>query len=150
MTLRNILDKDIIELDLKAKTKDDVIRQLSLRLLETGYIDDIDTFIKDIYLRESEGITGMGNQIAIPHGKSSAVRKIGIAIGRTKKAVKWESYDDKPVNLIFLFCVSDDNDFATNHMKLLAELAGKLGNDERTLKLQKAKTKNTLLDLLCD
>ena len=82
-----------------------------------------------------------------PHGKSHAVKKIGIAIGRCENEIEWESYDDEPINLVFLFCVSDDADFASNHMMLLAELAGKLGNDERVEKLQKVSTKQELIDL---
>ena len=79
--------------------------------------------------------------------KSHAVKKIGIAIGRCENEIEWESYDDEPINLVFLFCVSDDADFASNHMMLLAELAGKLGNDERVEKLQKVTTKQELIDL---
>ena len=147
MALAEILDEKIIDLHLKSRTKDEVLHDLSKHLLEAGYITDIEEFVKDIYVREAEGITGMGNHIAIPHGKSHVVNKIGIAIGRCDNEVEWESYDDQPINLVFLFCVSDNADFAKNHMMLLAELAGKLGNDERVEKLQKVTTKQELLDL---
>ena len=146
MALEEILNEDIIDLNLKAATKDEVLHELAGKLKDAAYIDDVEGFVKDIYVRESEGITGMGNHIAIPHGKSSS-----IAIGRTDKEVEWESYDGQPVNLIFLFCVSDNGDFAKNHMMLLAELAGKLGNDVRVKKLQEAQSKKELLHaLLCD
>lgn len=151
MALEEILNEDIIDLNLKASTKDEVLHELAGKLKSASYIDDVESFVQDIYVRESEGITGMGNHIAIPHGKSSSVTKIGIAIGRTEKEIEWESYDGQPVNLIFLFCVSDNEDFAKNHMMLLAELAGKLGNDQRVKKLQEANSKKELLDaLLCD
>ena len=108
-----------------------------------------------IYVREAEGPTGMGSSISIPHGKSEAVKKIGICIGKTKNDIKWETamtdsgFQD--TRLIFLFCVSDNGDFAKNHMMLLAELAGKLGNDVRVKKLQEAQSKEELLHaLLCD
>ena len=150
MALQDIINENIIDLNLKGKKKDEILRELSQQLLKAGYIDNIENFIADIYLREKEGITGMGNHIAIPHGKSSSVKKIGIAIGRTKHGIEWESYDDKPVNLIFLFCVSDDSNFATNHLRLLAELAGKLGSDERVAKLLKARSKENLIEILCN
>lgn len=152
MELREILDEKIIDLKLEGKTKDEVLRNLSKRLLNEGYIDDVDQFVSDIYVREAEGPTGMGHKISIPHGKSKAVKKIGIAIGRCAEDVKWEScmsedgYQD--TNIIFLFCVSDDNNFAENHMKLLAELAGKLGNDNRVRKLQEVQTKAELIDVI--
>ena len=150
MGLKKILNENIIDLDLKGSTKDEILRELSAKLYKENYIDDIEQFLKDIYVREAEGVTGMGNHIAIPHGKSDSVKKIGIAIGRSRKEIPWESYDDEPVNLFFLFCVSNDSDFATNHMKLLAELAGKLGNDTRVEKLKVVQTKEELVDLLCD
>ncbi len=148
MGLRDILNEEIIDLNLKGTTKDEVLHELAGHLKTAGYIADVEEFVKDIYVREAEGITGMGNHIAIPHGKSSSVTRIGIAIGRTRNEIEWESYDEQPVNLIFLFCVSDDSDFAKNHMMLLAELAGKLGNDARVEKLQKVETKEELLEVL--
>lgn len=150
MALIEILNEKIIDLDLKGTTKDEIIRELSSKLLEEKYISDIEQFIKDIYVREAEGITGMGNHIAIPHGKSNAVEKIGIAIGKTKHDIEWESYDDQPVNLFFLFCVSNDENFAKNHMLLLAELAGKLGNDKRVEELLSVSSKSELIRLICE
>lgn len=147
MELKDILNEEIIDLNLKGTTKDEILHELSQRLFDAGYISDIEQFVKDIYVREAEGITGMGNHIAIPHGKSSVVKKIGIAIGRCENEVEWESYDDQPINLVFLFCVSDDANFASNHMKLLAELAGKLGNDKRVEQLKTVSTKKDIIDL---
>lgn len=150
MDLREILNEKIINLDLQGTTKDEIIRELAQGLLDVGYINDLEQFVKDIYVREAEGITGMGDHIAIPHGKSKAVLINGIAIGRTKNEIEWESYDDQPINLVFLFCVSDDASFAQNHMMYLAELAGKLGNEERVKKLQTVTSKEELIHILCD
>lgn len=152
MTLVDILDERIIDLEVEGTTKDEVLHNLSQKLLEAGYINDVEQFVSDIYIREKEGPTGMGNYISIPHGKSKAVTKIGIAIGRCKQFVKWESSMSEDgfqdTNMIFLFCVSDDADFAANHMMLLAELAGKLGNAYRLEKLQDVKSKKELIDAI--
>lgn len=150
MALVDILNEKIIDLDIEAENKDEALHHLSKLLKEQNYIDDIDIFVKDIYERESEGKTGIGNSIAIPHGKSSSVKNIGIAIGRTKNPIDWESIDDKPISLIFLFCVSDNNDYARNHLLLLAEIAGKLGNDEQVEKLRKATNKEEIVSILCE
>ena len=107
MELSEVLHEDIISLDVKGTTKDEVLHELAQLLLDGGYISDIDQFVKDIYVRESMGITGAGNHVAIPHGKSGAVLQNTIAIGRSDHMVEWESYDDEPVNLFFLFCVSE-------------------------------------------
>lgn len=152
MALIDILDEKIIDLEVEGNTKDEVLRNLSKSLLKAGYIDDLDQFVSDIYIREAEGPTGMGNHISIPHGKSDSVKKIGIAIGRTKNMIKWESSMSndgfQETNILFLFCVSNDHDFAANHMMLLAELAGKLGNDARVEKLQYIQTKKELIDTI--
>ena len=70
MAVKEILDKRVIDLDMNAKTKDEVIRHLAGLLHEAGYVDNLEGYIKDVYLRESEGITGIGGHVAIPHGKS--------------------------------------------------------------------------------
>ncbi len=150
MDLREVLNKDIIDLDINVKSKDEALQYMSEMLYNAGYIKDVADFKRDIYIREEEGITGIGNGIAIPHGKSDTVKQIGISIGRTKKPIEWESLDENPVDLIFLFCVSDDNDYADNHLKLLAKIAGKLGNDKIVEALTKVKDKEALISLLVD
>ena len=79
----------------------------------------------------------------------------GIMIGKTVNPIRWESSmsDDgfQDTHLIFLFCVSADKEFARNHMMLLSELAGKLGNDVRVTKLSQAQTKEEIKNLiLCE
>ena len=155
MPLNDILNADIIDLNVEGQTKDEVLRYMANVLLKNGYINDVDVFVKDIYEREAEGPTGMGSNISIPHGKSNSVTRNGIMIGKTLNPIRWESSmsDDgfQDTHLIFLFCVSADAEFARNHMMLLSELAGKLGNDVRVTKLAGASTKEEIMDLLlCD
>ena len=153
MPLIDILNEEIIDLAVEGNSKDEVLRYLANDLLKAGYIDDVDQFVSDIYLREAEGPTGMGSHISIPHGKSFSVRRNGIAIGRTLNPIRWESgmSDDgyQDTRLIFLFCVSADEEFARNHMLLLSELAGKLGNDARVARLSEATSKQEVIDLIC-
>ncbi|MBQ6560352.1 MAG: PTS sugar transporter subunit IIA [Erysipelotrichaceae bacterium] len=155
MPLNDILNADIIDLNVEGITKDEVLRNMAKTLLENGYINDTELFVKDIYEREAEGPTGMGAGISIPHGKSTSVTRNGIMIGKTVNPIRWESSmsDDgyQDTHLIFLFCVSADEEFARNHMMLLSELAGKLGNDVRVTKLSGAQSKEEILDLiLCE
>lgn len=145
MAVKEILDKQVIDLDMTAKNKEEVIRHLSGLLKQAGYIEDQEGYIKDVYLREAEGITGIGNHVAIPHGKSDYVDHVGIAVGRTRQMVEWESYDGEPVDLFFLFAVPSDPEGAKDHLRLIAELAGKLGNDQIMGKLQTAKSYDDLL-----
>lgn len=152
MPLNDILNADIIDLNVEGNTKDEVLHYMANVLYKNGYINDTDVFVKDIYEREAEGPTGMGAGISIPHGKSNSVLRNGIMIGKTINPIRWESSmsDDgfQDTHLIFLFCVSADAEFAKNHMMLLSELAGKLGNDIRVTKLSLAKTKEEIMDLI--
>ncbi|MDD7281740.1 PTS sugar transporter subunit IIA [Floccifex sp.] len=140
MDLKDVLDERIMDLNMDSRNKDEAIRHLSNLLKEANYIDDVEEFVKDIYLRESEGVTGIGNFVAIPHGKSDSVTQVGIAIGKLNSEIEWETLDGQGVKLIFLFAVSNDHEYARNHMKLLAQIAGKLGNDENIEKLLAAST----------
>ncbi len=145
MAVKEILDRRVIDLDMTAANKDEVIRYLAGLLKTAGYIDDLEGYIRDVYLRESEGITGIGGHVAIPHGKSDSVERVGIAVGRTRSMIEWESYDGEKSDLFFLFAVPSDPEGARDHLKLIAELAGKLGNDQTMEKLQSAKSYEDLL-----
>ncbi|MDK4468218.1 fructose PTS transporter subunit IIA [Enterococcus hirae] len=134
-----IIDPNNIKTNLVGETKDEVLKELATVLLQNHYITDVDGFMADIYAREEEGQTGIGNYIAIPHGKSPYVDRIGVAIGVTENEIPWESLDDKGVKGIILFAVGDDNEGAQEHLKLLSLFARKLGNDEVIEQLIQAK-----------
>ena len=86
-------------------------------------------FLDDVYLRESEGITGIGNGIAIPHGKSKSVKKTTVAIAVLKNEIDWETLDEKGVKVVILFAVQD-TDATTTHILLLQQVAILLANDD--------------------
>jgi len=149
MSFVNIFDKKVVDLNMKSMSKDGAIRHLSDLLKEAGYIADVEEFVADIYLREKDGITGIGEGVAIPHGKSDSVTKIGIAVGRCEDGIEWESLDGKPVRLIFLFAVSKDQ-YNMSHLKLLGELAGRLGRGRTIINLNKVCTYDELITALSD
>lgn len=115
---------------MKVDSKEEALNVLCQELLDNGYISDIEGFKEDVYAREKEGKTGIGNFIAIPHGKSAHVDNIGVAIGINETEIPWESLDDRGVKGIILFAVGNDNEDANQHLKLLSLFARKLGNDE--------------------
>ena len=140
MYIRNVLDERVIDLNMTAENKKEAIWHLAQKLKDAGYIADVDAYVEDIYLRESQGQTGIGNYVAIPHGKSDSVTQVGIAIGKVEKEIEWETLDGKGVKLIFLFAVGNDNENARTHLRLLAEVARTLGNDEAVEALLAAET----------
>lgn len=130
MEVKEILDVNLIKSDMKVDSKEEALNLLCQELLNNGYISDIEGFKEDVYAREKEGKTGIGNFIAIPHGKSAHVDNIGVAIGINETEIPWESLDDRGVKGIILFAVGNDNEDANQHLKLLSLFARKLGNDE--------------------
>lgn len=96
------------------------------------------------------GQTGIGNYIAIPHGNSDAVQKIGVAIGITQQEIPWETLDGKGVKGIILFAVGKENDGAQTHLKLLSLFARKLGNDEVIEKMLQSKNAEDVKEALCN
>lgn len=149
MSVLDVLDRRVVDLKMKAKDKDEAIRHLSGLLKEAGYIEDVHEFVADIYERENEGITGIGEHIAIPHGKSQSVRNIGIAVGKLDEMIEWESLDNQPVDLIFLFAVSKSQ-YDTSHLRLLGDLAGRLGRNNTIKRLREMGTFEDLLDAFGD
>lgn len=149
MSVLDVLDKRVVDLNMRVKNKDEAIKHLSGLLKEAGYIDNISEFVENIYERESEGITGIGEHIAIPHGKSDSVKNIGIAIGKLENMIEWESLDDKPVDIIFLFAVSK-NLYNSQHLKLLGDLAGRLGRNNTISKLRELQSFEDLLEAFGD
>ena len=139
INLEQVLDEEIMGVQLPGNSKEDTIHYLAKLLLDKGYIKEIDGFVKDIYYRESLGKTGIGNFIAIPHGQSENVITNGIAIGEFKNEIPWETLDEKPVRIVCLFCVKAGDGGENEHLRMLAALAGKLGNDEVVAQLLNAK-----------
>lgn len=145
MNVNEILDLNTIKVNLDARDKEEALNELVDVLLTEEYITNKEQFLSDIYAREAEGQTGIGNYIAIPHGKSSAASKVGVAIGLLKEEIEWETLDDNGVKVIILFCVGDDTDGATNHLRLLSMFARKLGNDDVVESVLKAKSANDII-----
>ena len=131
MDIKSVLDERIICTELDAVDKEDALKKMIKMLLDAGYIDDV-------LLRESQGITGIGNYIAIPHGKSSSVSKVGISIAKLNNEIQWETNDGKGVKVIFLFAVGDDSENSLEHLKLLAQVAGRIASDEAVEQLLNA------------
>lgn len=139
MTVSDVLRNDRIELNLKSDTKEGALKELTELLYKSGALTDKEAFLNDVLERESISTTGIGNGIAIPHGKSANVLETTAAIGRCNKPLEWESMDDKPVNFIVLLAVNE-NDRTGVHVKLLSQMARKLASEETCKRLVDAKT----------
>lgn len=123
-----------IKLNMTARTKEEVIEELTDLLIQDGAVTNKEDFIRDVWLREELGSTGFENHIAIPHGKSSGVSRTALAIGRTQHAIPWETMDGSDVRCVFLFavCLVDQN---ATHIRLLAQVSGSLADEDIIAKL---------------
>ncbi|WP_125571177.1 PTS sugar transporter subunit IIA [Lacticaseibacillus songhuajiangensis] len=143
----SVVTKDLITLDLQATDKLGVIEELTDLLVAHGDVSDRQGFIDDVIKREGEGFTGLGQGVAIPHGKSKAVANTTIAIGLSKHPIPWETLDGEPITVIILFAVRD-TDANTLHIKLLQKVAILLSDDEFIGALHEIQSKDELIALL--
>jgi fructose PTS system EIIA component len=147
MDFSTVLRPQIINLDMDATNKEDALQQLSELLLKDGAILSKQDYIESVYQREKEGPTGMGNSIAIPHGKSDCIVKTSVAFARLKNPIGWETLDGAPVKMVFLFAVPDNNR-NIDHLKLLSQLAATLAHDETMKLLNTAGTPAKVIEIL--
>jgi PTS system fructose-specific IIA component len=146
MDITNILNMNRIIMDMQATNKTEAIEELTNVLLKDGAISCRETFIQDVWQRESKGSTGFENHIAIPHGKSSAVINTTLAIGRTRYDLPWETLDGSNVRCIILFAVrlEDQN---TTHIRLLSQIAGALADEAIVEQLLEASSPQKIIQL---
>lgn len=127
--LTDILTKDLIILDLESDSKDSAMDELVDALATHGTVTSRSEFKKAILEREAESTTGIGMNIAIPHGKSTAVSEPCVVFGRKKVGVDWDSLDGSPAKLIFMIAVPAENQNDA-HLKILQMLSRRLMDDD--------------------
>lgn len=133
-----MLDKKLMNLDLKAKDKTSVIEELVDMLVKEGYALSKETVLKAVMEREATASTGVGMGIAIPHGKSNGVTKPSIVFGKSKAGIDFESLDEQPSYMFFLITVPEDS--ASEHLKALSQLSRRLMNKDVRKQLMEAET----------
>ena len=126
MKLMDFLIPDAIEPDMKSTTKIDAIKELVALLKKAGAIAEEDSVAKVVLEREELGTTGIGEGIAVPHGKSGAVNRLVAAFGKSEKGIDFASVDKQPVHLLFLLIAPSDS--AGPHLMALARISRLLKN----------------------
>lgn len=143
--IRSVTNESLIKLDLKGKTKEESIDELIELLYLNGSINDRLAFKQDVLLREEEGMTGIGDGIAIPHGKSDSVIHTSMAIGVSDHDIEWGSLDDKPVTLIIMLAIKSYD--KTAHIRLLSRVASSLCEDEVIKAIKESKDKSQIIEI---
>ncbi len=147
MELKEIIESDNIDLNFKAKDKKDALKKLADLVCKNRNIKS-DEIFKVLMDREDLGSTGIGNGIAIPHGKFDIERNLIGAIAISKDGVEFDSIDKKPVNIFFVFISSPS---ATSlHLKILAKVSKLLMDEKVRENIINSKTKEELKNILSD
>ncbi|SIS80459.1 PTS sugar transporter subunit IIA [Alicyclobacillus vulcanalis] len=141
-----LTQNDVCFLDESVTTQSDVIRRMVELASEAGYVEDVKRAIQAVEEREREGTTGFGKGIAIPHGKSSAIRRAALLFAKLAKPVDWNSLDGGPVDMVFLILVPEGAH--SDHLRLLSQLARKLMHDEFVVALREAQSADTLVEVI--
>lgn len=146
MRITDLLDKRSVCLDGTPTSKNEALDQVIALMVKSGNIRDEETYKRQVYLREEEGTTGIGDGIAIPHGKSDAVKRPGLAAMVVKEGVDFDSLDGEPVNLIFLIAAPNTKDNV--HLDVLSKLSMLLMNEEFVENLKKANTIEEFIQII--
>ena len=144
--LKDVISLDCINIDLKGQTKSEIIDEMVDILYNNGKLNDREEYKKEILKRESQSSTGMEEGIAIPHGKTNAVKIPTVAIGISKKGVDYESLDGEPSHLFFMIAAPENSN--DSHIELLSKITTMLLEDDVREALLNVKSKEEVLDIL--
>ena len=138
MRITDLLDARSILLNASPKSKNEALDRIVDLMVKSEKINDKEAYRKQVYAIEEESTTGIGEGIAIPHGKCDAVTKPGLAAMVVKDGVDFDSLDGEPVTLMFLIAAPNTED--NIHLDVLSKLSVLLMNEEFTEALRNAET----------
>ena len=145
MKIQDLLRKDAMLLDLQATEKTAVIEEMIKSLVDHGYVTDFEAFKEGILAREALTSTGLGDGIAMPHSKNSAVKEATVLFAKSNKGVDYESLDGQPTDLFFMIAAPEGaND---THLAALAELSQYLMKDGFADKLRQVTSPDQVIEL---
>lgn len=146
MTIRDLLAAESINLNGTPAGKTEALNQCIDLMAKSGKISDVEKYRKGVFAREEEGTTGIGMGIAIPHCKSDAVTKAGLAAMVVKDGVDFESLDGTPAKIIFLIAAPNTEDNV--HLQVLSKLSVMLMDEQFTNSLINAGSVDEFLNII--
>lgn len=146
MRITELLDKRSIRINGAPKSKNEALDQMVELMAKSGKINDLEAYRQEVYRREEEGTTGVGEGIAIPHGKGAFVDKPGLAAMVVKDGVDYDSLDGEPVHLIFLIAAPNTKDNV--HLDVLSKLSVLLMDEDFSRALQNAKSPEEFMKIV--
>jgi len=146
VNITDMLKKEFIIEELKSKTKREVLFELSEVFLQGNFNIDSDSMVKVLLEREKLGSTGIGDGIAIPHGKLPGLENLIVSFGRSKEGIEFDSLDGKPVHIFFLLMAPENS--AGQHLKALAKISRMLKEETFRNDLMKMQTSDEIYSLI--
>ena len=146
MKIIDLLDKNSIKLDASPSGKEEALNMAIDLMDRSGKLNDKEAYRRQVFAREKESTTGIGEGIAIPHGKCAAVDRPGLAAMVIPGGVDFESLDDEPVTLMFLIAAPDTKDNV--HLDVLSKLSVLLMDEEFTASLRGAESVEEFIKLV--
>ena len=150
MNLTTLTHPDAVCVQAQYTSRDEAIRQLTMRLVTLGKITDGNAFLTEVFHRESLGPTALGEGLAVPHGKSAVVKEAAFAVATLREPLSWEGVDGpENVELIFLLAIPPAEAGST-HIQVLTELTSRLADETLRARVMAATTAAALLAALDD
>lgn len=146
MRITDLLDKRSISLNGAPKSKEEALDQVVALMAKSGKINDEEAYRKQVYAREEESTTGIGEGIAIPHGKCDAVDRPGLAAMVVKDGVDFDALDGEPVTLIFLIAAPNTKDNV--HLDVLSKLSVLMMDEAFSDSLRNARSVDEFLEII--
>ena len=146
MKIVDLLKRESVELNGKVTSKPEAIEKMVALMAAGGNLADVEAYKKGVFAREEESTTGIGEGIAIPHGKCDAVQKPGLAAMVVKNGVEFEALDDEPVTLLFLIAAPNTED--NIHLDVLSKLSVMLMDEEFTASLRNAQSVDEFMEII--
>ena len=149
MNLTTLTHRDALCLNVRFTSREEAIHALTQRLAALGKISSTEQFLEEVYCRESLGPTALGEGLAVPHGKTAAVKEAAFAVATLSEPPVGRRGWPEAVDLVVLLAIPP-NEAGTTHMKLLTALTTRLADDELRARIQSATTPDELLSALDD
>ncbi|GAF66092.1 PTS system transporter subunit IIA [Bacillus sp. TS-2] len=146
MRISDLLKKETMILDLHSTSKAEVLDELIEKLDQANTLNDKESFKQAILKREEQSTTGLGEGIAIPHAKTSAVKNPAIAFGRSQKGIDFEALDSQPSHLFFMIAASEGAN--NEHLATLSKLSTYLMDETFREHILKAQSIEEILDII--
>lgn len=146
MRICDLIKRESINLDGNCESKEEVVDECVQLMARTGNLSDVKAFRESVLERERQGTTGVGEGLALPHGKCEQVKRPGISVLMIRDGVEYEALDGKPVTLVFMIASPLKEDKI--HVEIVSRLSVLLMDEDFTANLRTATSPNIFLSLM--